>query len=609
MALMFQAKQLSFYLFLRAILFSLIFNLPYLYEYWHWDGQSIRNFQVDEYHYLPQALEMAKGIDPSSRFYDKAETVRLAELILTRPNALLDLAVGAVGALFRLSAIELSLVLDLTFCFFGYLIFAAAFRNYSLNKWSGELATIILLAFPQNYTVWRLLDLTSFLPNLITPENRYYSPAILRGVYQQTSYCVFGLSFFYLGKAQKSNFQSTKYISLAAFFAGLQIYLYFFTWSFNFVLCCTLLTILWCYKRFKIYSSPAPSLSTLLRYLAIFSLVSLPGVYTIFNGQISSTLHLPGISNYFYFSFSALSATVCFLILARHILIQQHLFSLLCLLAACSASELVLFNLQPLLGSFLAPFSYKLYLIAPLAWALTILIYLNLIPSSKHFKFIHPVLFCFLSIFLTYSSTKLLFRFHSNQSEVRDIAELANFIKIHTPTDSVIAVNSFISKSNISNGSQFPISPVPHHVLALTNRKILHQEWALSSEKNSLDNFNRERLLSWLLYGNYELIWPCYTTLPDLPGDLFTLTRTSHELNRYTRCQAHNQDIAPISLCESIKSYRVDYILTNSQDEEKHQIKMARIAVWSVSVLSRPYLTIGVHRSGNRFTSWSLGVD
>lgn len=578
---MIQAKKIPYYLLSRAILFSLIFNLPYIYEYWRWDGMSIRNFQVDEYHYLPQALEMAKGLDPSSRFYDNPELISIPELIKTRPNATLDIAVGSIGNLFRLSAIELSLVLDLTFCFFGYLIFAEVFRNYSVNRWSAEIVAIILLAFPQNYTLWRLLDFSTFLPSLITPENRYYSPAILRGTYQQISYCVLGLSLFYIGKAEKSEFHNKLHISLAALFAGLLIYLYFFTWSFNIVLCLTYLMMLWCFKRFKFNSSSAPSLNTLLRYLIIFSLVSLPGVFTIFNGQISSTLHLPGISNYFYFSFSALSATACFLILVRYFLVQQHLFSLLCLLAACSISELILFNLQPLLGKFLAPFSYKLYLIAPITWALTILIYLNLITNSRLVKFIHPLLFCVLSIFLTFSSTKLLSNFHNNQSEIIGITELTNFIKIHAATDSVIAINSFIPKINISNGTQFPVSPIPHQVLALTNRKILHQEWAIPSEKRSLDNFNRERFLSWLLYGEYELIWPCSINLPDLPGDLFTLTRTSHELNRYTRCLVHNQDIAPITLCEAIKNYRVDYILTGTQNESENQLKMGRAAVWS----------------------------
>lgn len=551
-------KNYSFFTYIRAIAFALVLNFPYIYEAFQWGFLSIRNFEFDEYHYLPQAFALASGHEISTRFYLESDLQPVGTLLLTRPNAWLDIVSGQLGQTLNLTPIQFGLLLDIAISFICYIIFSNAFRHFTSAFWAAEAATIVFLGFPQGFAIWHFFEFTHSHAHLATPESLYTPTPVLRALYTQVSYLLFGLALLFFGRSIKQEKPDPQSLYFCSIISGLQCYVYFFAWISGIFIFGGGLAVAAAINFGRTSNKPPLRLSVFLTFLAFFILTSIPGVLILYLNNTADVFSLPSSALQWNFSTSNILTILISIAFCLYTPFNSRLFWPLAIFLSAAVSEFCLPNLQPLFGKFLATFWFQIFYIYPTSWAFFTLIALSFILQNLGWRSFATFAYVLLAIRLCYGSIMKFESFTRDTEKVSEIVALANYINSNTKASDVLAINSFISLPIDQNSTSFPVSPMPLVISALTARNVLHQSWAMPADSVALENFQREMLLSWVLSNKFRLVWPC-DSINLASFDALETTAKLHAVRRFKQCSDLNEELNQTTVCKTLKKYQVDY--------------------------------------------------
>lgn len=562
-----------------ALLFALISNAAAILEFAKYNGKSFRRWSPDDPVYIVRALKVSE-LRPQNWYYYENDTATSATAVLSsRPNAIVDFLVGSVSHTFSLDVSSIALLLDIVFSFLSFVAFVWLFAQITPTLLPCVSATVVALSFPYAFYL-KLPDFTSQLfPFLVSPNYMDVDLPAFRAVYTQVSYPFFG---FLVGGALyfiRRNDWKKRHWGLLGLGCGCLCYLYIFP-CISAIAIISFLLIL----RSMLNTVPAGALSfrlagsCLVHFLAASFVSCLPALLMLHGSGSEGIVEFHGLRSYWFFSsFSALTSILLFA-LAKRIRITQPVLFATYLLITSQVLEILLMNTQPLVGKLIAPYHFPRFYLQPLcSGSIFLMLAYNLsgqrlallVNRRPHFRraiLIGAALLLATPIcVLIYQSEELSTRTVRPNPRVEDFAQLIDYLKTETSTDSVIAVISDREPFRSEVKQYFTLRNLPNSIYSLSNRYILHQDWFYNPVED-LEDIERELYLGWLFSGKMQLLWPCLTldNLP-LPGDTFFFTWTGYLIRRALKCDAFQKSAIPYTLCDAIKKYRVDYVLKEKQ--------------------------------------------
>jgi hypothetical protein len=538
---------------LRALLFALIINLQTLAVLWQVGPLSPFAFSgVDESSYLPLSIAIAEGRS-ETYFYKELDTEKGLGLLDT-PTAMLDYVIGNIAVAFKFSSAELGLLLDIFCAFVGYLLFSRFYRFFVTKDYFAELASLLTLVQPKLFALdyWFLLQPHLGEHVLNVPIGTTSALAISRAVYTQISYLVFplvliALAHYLLGK------KLNKTLIVAGLLAGASVNIYVFCW----IAVSALLFVTLLLAGFSAKTPPMQTLKELCIVAVSIFIGSLLGLYSILWGASGARLiQAEEFGQYWYFSPEVFS--VCLLLIGtlyfyRSITLETRIAC--CLLLACFILQLVLMNLQPVLGVFISPMRFVQLYLQPVSAGILCIICLQ---GTARFNS-KPLLVVISGVFVMLAFAPLFQRqaIALELTEGRIETPLAEFINKNVEQDAVLSIwPSSVIFDELP--SEYPLRLRPNIIAAFTGRYLLSQNWIMFKQLSSQQIAEREILQSWLFTGEPKEAFDCQSSVP-LPGDILHLTWTMNTIARRDICsviQSHSKNI-----CDLLGKYEVDYIL------------------------------------------------
>lgn len=531
--------------FFRAIAVSLVVNLTALIGLFVFPDGYSGSIPVDERVYLKLAIE--RGIfKADTRDHNEVGIISHDVDHVPAPNFITDIIVGSLANFFGASPQALGTILDLLCCLAAYLLVTQILRNLSGDsKWC-EFGALFFVVAPFLF----VLNSTESLRNLIGfPPAEYEVGGLpmLRGIYTQLSIVIFLCAWYAFSEFAVRRSTSIITLVVAGILCGLTAYVYTFVWiaGASLIGIWIIATHLTC-RRF----TPKSIGAELAAFSIPFCLVSLPAISI----ARAASQELVSIERNWYWSWTIAIEFSVLAILQWRYRANRKLAGLFAVLVSCPALELLLLNLQPVLGVAIQPFHFSRFVLHPVfscvATVVVGMAFEATFPSLAWFRL--RILFGTALAIATVALHALPVRALFQQD---DTAELLTYLKTTSP-DSVLAVMTDVAPFRPELGEGFSNRSFPNLIYSLSGRSLLHQSWYTPRERGT-DGVQRELLLGWLFSGRVQMVLPCPTSIAQ-PGDLIFGTWTAYLLNRKRFCEALERER---SVCQLLKTYRVDYVL------------------------------------------------
>ncbi|HMO16636.1 MAG TPA: hypothetical protein PJ989_00955 [Oligoflexia bacterium] len=574
----------------RAVLFSLVINAPYIWEFIISEGNSPKLFSdSDETVYLRQAYFIADSLPMNSVYKEHANYTDIKELILShRPDqTLTHLVAGRFAKSLNLSILELNIVLDIFFSIVGYLLFVY-FLNCLIPGFSfirAEIVTILFLSSPWVFSFENYFSLHSALPDksATLPFMSHSCLPILEGLESQISVIWIIVCLYAWHKSRSGSLRS---LILTGILHGLFIYIYVLGWIGAGVLIGVLI-ILESLLSFEVRTG---YLKDTLRRIFVFSvtslIVSMPGIYIIIHSSIKEPLYKVYENIYSQVWYSPVE-WLLFLIIAiftflfiRRVNRRKDLYSLNLILIATLISELIVLNLQPLAGFTLCGVYILMMYYRPIATATLFSILILGFRNSFIIRYVFVVFYFLLLGATLYNLNKN----HTNNNEfTNDSTELVGFLKSTEIKNKVLV---FLSHKNPFNekASEFDQLWELNAVAAITENYLLYEAiFTPSATVSDSEIIEREMLLGLIYTGTKSLIRKCIDKIETEPKYLFFLQWISVQAARVELCQKTASLQSEVSSCDLIRKYEFDYIIleTRLQKELPEPTLLYSSLVWT----------------------------
>lgn len=553
--------------FLRAFILTLLVNIPNCVLFMPNYRPDLWSFtEPDEIYYLQAALDIAQLKNPRSFYLEESTSLARSEALTLYASAPLDYLIGSVGVALGSDVLVLGVFLDFITCFFSILIFSSFFNHFIRQRWIAECAAFVTLFITLPLSAWLhywplnqfreyLVDL-SYL-SLVGPEFiPRVSVSVLRAVYTQVSYPLFGLSLLCAAKSLVHAQRSSFYGLLAGLIGGILLNVYFFAWGAA-VGVIGLSFLLWIQFEDDFWHG--------VRRLACFGIAwvlgSSPGLLLLPSGQTEGLGINEHIRDYFYFSPLNAILVLLFLLGLYWFKLSTRVRAVVIFSVSALVAELVLMNLQPVLGILLSPFHFPVLYLQPLLQGCFVSLFFLFLIERLHYQSLSSLIgtclvACGILGFVLYARD----RWEHSKHDPAGIAEVSRALGKVTPKNAVIATPSFVTMFESSDGNPYWVMPNLYY--ALTKRKLLHQYYVIAAKGNHRERvaeFEREHFLGWIFSGKVQEVYPCSEEAVELPGDIFAFVFTAFHLRRASDCRELSQEIG--TLCELLGKYRLDYVL------------------------------------------------
>lgn len=564
-------------LFLRALLFAVLLTSPNVYEFYSSQGYSAAVFDDnDEAFYLQAALNQSKFGGPQALYYEHAQRLAPTHSILLdsfqhRPDQVVGhLTYGYISKLLSLHIVEVALIADLLCSLLCYIFLAKSFyllipaKAFSVIP---EILTVITIVFPWIVSIENFIH-TDWLPfSSIKPiyQLSHSCPPILEAVESQlaATFCAYLLfiiissrmdsSRYYLGKFDRGALRT-------GLIAGLSMYLYIISW----------IAILFIGLIFHFIVSLAQS-KRFVRcvvdggtfFLGCF-LVALPGVICVVTqvGGTSDSLHTETYRSLWYFSpaWALIGAIGTFAITKSRAPLVSPKIIPASLLVAAILGELIVLNIQPLLGVSTQGLFLLLCGTRPIITFSTLVII---------FSFMKPLraqgirVFSVISLLFVFIAASGLVSYGKkiHAANPDETSELLRFIDHNTPEDAVLAISTFDPMFS-STTRESDLRNFPNVVNTLTNRFILKDVYGLELYPQlKREKIKRELALGAFLSGEPKVSRPCFSAPPELHPISFYQPWISLTLARVDTCREYSELIRSFDQCRAFTSFKVDYVI------------------------------------------------
>ncbi|MCC6954442.1 MAG: hypothetical protein IT290_10015, partial [Deltaproteobacteria bacterium] len=515
----------------RALLFTLLFNLPYIATFLV-DGcyHHALVSDVDELCYLPRTIDIGAGVSPSRFFIEHTAEVSRLQVALNEPYSLPEVVFGSLAAVLHIPAFCLGLLLDVILVWATYVITARCFRLLSPSSLAAEIGVLMYIAFPLLFPLdqWVQTDL-SWTGFLVAADVGATSglPAV-RGLSTQTSYIFYSLFLLslvraFLGDSPRGKLRS---FALAGLWSGVLIHVYFFAWVTSFVLAGLAMLGVLLFRSRALGTGFGEMVKGGFAFGIAHLLVATPGVLVMmFGSGFHSVTKFPELRAYWYFTievFGVLIATTWLLVKTRRS-DDRRLRVILTLLWTLPLAQLLLMNLQPILATFLTPFRFvHLYLHPLFTGLLTTLLVSRIVRLRRKsrllglaivllFPFIRPV-----NVERLKQSSKTLFATFRPEGTKDELQRLIDLLRETLKPNDVLAVMSAHEVYRDIPGG-YIWRALPNVLNAFTGNPLLHQHWVLPVDISGRETLERELVLTWLFTGRPHLLVPCVDRPVELP--------------------------------------------------------------------------------------------
>lgn len=565
----------NIFLALRAALFALVINAPYITEFITSNGHSPNVFSdSDETIYLRQAYYIADNLPMQAIYKEHAQYTSLSELILSwRPDqTFTHLVVGVFANIFSLSILELNLVLDIFSAIIAYLLFVVFVREIvpGLSVIRAEIAAFFFLSSPWVFCLENYFTLHSLFPAISTtfPFMSHSCLPIQEAVETQLS-VIWMILCLYLWNKSRSG--SVRALILAGISHGLFIYVYALGW----LGIGALIGVLFITEYTWPLERKRTPLIALLKKAVIFSssslLVSFPGLFLVLKKSLKEPLYSSYgniYSQVWYFPVEwliVLLLSISMLLFIRRINESRHTYSLALLFSGALFAEFLILNSQPLVGTTLCGLYILVFFLRPImATSLVIL----LLSKFSEKLFISRIFLIFYFLLLAANLINGNINFTRNSQFTKDTSRLVEYMRKERIENSVLAMITYQNAFS-EEASDFDIRWEPNAIAAITNNYLAQEAiFTPSSLIKAEEVIEREMLLGLLFSGKPRLIRECISEIETEPKYNFFLQWVSVQSVRVELCRQTAEYQKKLSACDLINNYNVDYIILETKFQQ-----------------------------------------
>lgn len=546
-----------------ALVCTTIALMPAIVSYLKYPDYPTFTFHTDDGLYLQRAVLSCSGILPYEwPYYETATPHSMIDVLLTRPNSIVDVVVGCTAVKFGLSLPQLGLGLDFICTLTSFLLLTTIFRLW-VPRWVAYTAAMITLCLPHLFmTDWLYLLPNSTFPHLVNVNIVWRDSPATRSIYTQISYLPYLLSIYFLLKHGLGKFTNAWGLIAIGLIGGLVGHIYFFGW----ISCAAIGTGILCLKPLINRES---HLNSVLRDLLLFwsgwVIGSLGSFYILLINRTTGIVKADVLGEYWFMPVERLilSGWLVLILFYRPKRDKDFPAALVGFLAVLLALNLPLLNIQPLLKQGMASYHFGIFYLNPLlAGGFFSLIYLFLdrfIPYKTLLK-----AFCLAPIAViahnTFSETKRAF---DSTDWNRDLGWVIHEMG-RTPSDHVFGMNSVNHPFSPVPPQSFNFSTDSTFVASLSHRFTLHQDWMYNEIDND-DDIRRELGLAWIISGRMQLLWHLPEKI-DLPNDIFNQTWVYYQLRRQQKLALHGHLVTDYTPCKFLRDYRLDFLIFDTRD-------------------------------------------
>lgn len=483
------------------------------------------------------------------------------------PHKISEYPICVLASAVGFNSATLGILLDLVCGFLAYLA-AASFFSVMSNSKQAEAASLVSLLFPWIAALSVFVPIPVGHPNLVSiPHEFFPSLPIQRAVYTQISIPV---SFWALSLVGKST-HSLRLVPLvwAGTLSAALLYLYFFAWLYVGLLAALVVAC----EPVIIKTDLIATIKRLFIYSIVLGTASLPGlallfkdgkVYTPGPSQSGLTIAPVPYGDYWYLSLVVVIGIILVgLFLVRQVRSQaasrRTFLSLLVLLTLIA--ELILTNLQPLIGKWITPYHFTLFYLHPLLSGLMLLVLFDLLKSAAAQRRLFQLIAGMTGLF----AVLITFRTHSALTRFADTAELIEAVSKYTEPDTSFAVFPYSSDANDSRLISYMIAP--YWVAALASRENFSDFMGYSPLR--IPFIKKEMYLGLIYKGEPALLGNCSIKVPEFPGDIISGASFFLQHSRLVDCEMAAAVLSIIQACDLISQFKIDYLV--------HQASQARL--------------------------------
>lgn len=548
-------------IFVLAILVALLLTSLQIVGYLYDGEYAYNNLDADEYTYINLARDTANLYDQSSRYLEQRPKLQLGEVLMSRPNAVLDFIMGSVFNIFPENIIALNLVIDFIYIVLGFFIFRLFFLNFFTEFLSIVCAISSLVApFLINYLYELTGDFKWFSEHIISVSSMIYRMPIQRGVYTQPSVILFMLSMHLIVKGLIQQFQ-LKYIIAAFICSALSAYVYFFGWLSSFVSISLFGGFVFLYYRFF---ARIDIVKTLPVVFFIHVLIALPSIL-IMSEKSEGLVRDQTLGKYFALPVVDVVLLICFIVIFQISKSMPKIKIASLLGISLTISNILLLNLQTILKQGLSPSHFGQYYLLPVSLNLFLGLIVTIIINKSKNKAVEKILpIIFLVAVLVKPCTQPILNYNLIQ-KAHEITFALRYLRESDKSNPVIAIPSVNDPFKPELSSTFPFRLFVEFFTFLSHTLPLHSEWSVVAKKDWEESLQRELLLGWIYSGKMQFLWPCNEKMEiPMPGDIFWLTWTYMQLRRAQQCSIYHDLPSKVSLCQLLKQFKIDYVLIES---------------------------------------------
>ncbi len=549
---------------LVALLYAFMAVLPSIISYLKYPDYPAVTVHTDDGLYLLRAVLSCSGLLPYEwPYYETAIPHSMVEVLLTRPNSIVDVLVGCSAVKLGLSLPQLALGLDFICCFISFVLISSIFRLW-VPVGVAYLAAMISLSLPDLYmTDWLFPLPNATFPHLVNVNVAWRASPAFRAVYTQISYLPFLLSIYLLLRYCLTKATPGWAILAIGVMGGLLGHLYFFPWITCAAFGVGILTL-------KPLINRECKFNGVIRDLSIFIpgwlVGSLGSFYILKLRQTTGIVEADVLGEYWYLPVERLilaSWLALVLLVYRPQRDRPFPTALFGFLIVLLSLTFPLINIQPILKQGMAPYHFALFYLNPLlAGGFFALGYVIL----DRYHSWRPVLkvfgFAAIAIFVQSLFAQARTAYESTDWN-KDLGWVVNEIR-NSPKDSVFGMNSVHDPFSPIPPRWFSLSADSTFVSGLSEHYTLQQDWMFNEIEND-DDIRRELGLAWLISGRMQLMWQLPDKI-DLPNDIFYQTWVYYQLRRQQKLALHGHLLADYTPCQFLRSYRVDTLVYDKRD-------------------------------------------
>jgi|GEM_PF-2798285 len=569
-----------------GVLLSIFFSLPSIAIYLGGDKYSPALLSDwDESYYLELPDKSADV--PIASFVTLTDGTLSAYEVISHsvvhvvPHVLVDVILGKALRLLELRPVELGILLDLACFFASFLVLFLTFRRLAKDNSSAFTSALVTLTLPWIFALSGAIDLRLWLPEniLVHSHNFFPSLPVLRSIYTQVSYPLFFLVLGITSARLMSGSIKWRSMILLGGLSGALIYVYLFAWVSIVCIVFTMLVINQILnpknRGLKRFAADVSS------YFASMLAVAAFGISLLFGGNRNFTpgpddidlqLQLARIfSKYIY-----LSPIICIALLVVLYLgvqakraIEMHAqngidsngqdrsrFVLLIMVGACLASELILMNIQPLLGRWITSYHFPLFYLHPVLAGSGVLLILHFF-RDRWMRNVVMLGLISLSSVGTFTNVVAVFA----NSRPDSVSSLMSYIDSELPPQSSIAAVPF-AKASGTSGEVAVLQTFPYWITVFTRAEAFPQLVSVGPEREHL--IRAELLASWLFTGNLDLIGPCPSSFDTISEQSIAAGLGFFQVLRKFDCALLPIILSKTTVCDLLREFRVDYLVLES---------------------------------------------